>query len=148
MLISPMLLPVGVVLGMPRPLSSMSICNQRAVALMHTKARLACSLDHLVCNSGPAPGDSCLADAFLMQGASDASLRLSWLDHFGVRATERREPLGASTTFSRRATRITGNWAGTKMALRYRAGVTYVGRITLADGRSETIQCNDLSMFD
>jgi hypothetical protein len=113
------------------------------------KSRLACELDHLICQNDNPPGDTCLGDLFVNQTASgSATLRLTYLDHFGVRATKRNVNVGASTELSRTTRKVTGEWGDHELSLTYRGGITYTGKIKLPDGRSEGVKCNDLSMLD
>lgn len=110
-------------------------------------ARLLCQMNKLICAPGAPPGDTCLSEFFVNQSA-DASLRLTWLDHFGVNVSERKEAIGAATKFTRTKKAIAGKWGKTTVDLTYRAGVTYTGSLKLEDGRSEKVHCSDLAMFD
>jgi hypothetical protein len=111
------------------------------------KARLACSMK-LICESGNPPGETCLSDLFINQTtASDATLKLTYLDHFGVHVVERKVNLPASD-LSRTTKKVDGDWAGNKLKLEHRGGVTYTGTFKLPDGRSSEVKCNDLAMFD
>ena len=113
------------------------------------KSRLACELDHLICQNDNPPGDTCLGDLFVNQtAAGSATLRLTYLDHFGVRATTRNVNVGASTDLTRTTRKFAGEWGAHDLSLTYRGGITYTGKIKLPDGRSETVKCNDLAMLD
>jgi hypothetical protein len=112
------------------------------------KSRLVCSLSPIICTNDNPPGETCLADLFVGQSASGASLKLTYLDHFGVFAQRRQQSLGASDDFDRTTRKIGGSWDGNKLDLEYRGGVTYTGTFKLPDGRSSKVQCNDLAMFD
>lgn len=113
------------------------------------ESRLACELDKLVCQTDNPPGDTCLGDLFINQTATgSATLRLTYLDHFGVRATTRNVSVGASTDLSRSTRAFHGEWGGHDVSLKYRGGITYTGKVKLPDGRSQTVKCNDLAMLD
>lgn len=112
------------------------------------RSRLACNLQ-LTCVHDNPPGDTCLDSAFVNQtSAGGATLRTTFLDHFGVHVQERKVENGASTDFDRTKETIKAKWEGHKLELKFRAGVTYLGTLTLPDGRKSTAQCNDLAMFD
>jgi hypothetical protein len=112
------------------------------------RSRLLCDLK-LVCTHDNPPGDTCLTEAFINQNRDDSStLRTTYLDHFGVHARERRVNVGVSSSMDRSTRKWSGEWAGHKLDVTYRGGVTYVGTFTLPDGRSTEAQCNDLAMFD
>lgn len=114
------------------------------------RARLACSLDRLICKDDNPPGETCLGDLFVNQvSAGKATMRLTFMEHFGVSIVERKDQLGESETLKRTATGFSGAWKdGTKLDLTYRAGVTYTGTYTSKDGEAGTLKCNDLAMFD
>jgi hypothetical protein len=112
------------------------------------KSRLFCSLKPIICTNDNPPGETCLADLFVGQSASGASLKLTYLDHFGVFAQRRQQSLGASDDFNRTTRKIEGAWNDNALKLDYRGGVTYTGTFELPDGRSSKVQCNDLAMFD
>jgi hypothetical protein len=132
--------------------SSSYWCNSKPSKLtvdVSRRSRLACSLSPIICTNDNPPGDTCLADLFVNQtSAGGASLRLTYLDHFGVRATPREQSLGASSALARTTKRVNGTWADHELKLTYRGGVTYVGTFDLPDGRSSKVRCNDLAMFD
>jgi hypothetical protein len=112
------------------------------------RSRLACNL-HLVCTDDNPPGETCLDSAFINQtSAAGATLRTKYLDHFGVHVQERQVNVGPSSALARTGSSFSAAWAGNKLDLTYRAGVTYVGTFKLPDGRSTEAQCNDLAMFD
>ncbi len=113
------------------------------------KARLACSIQHLICTHDNPPGDTCLSDVFLNQTSDDeATLKLTYLDHFGVHVVERKVPLAASA-LQRTTKKVEGTWAGNHLELDHRGGVTYTGTFKLpGSGGSSEVQCNDLAMFD
>jgi hypothetical protein len=113
-------------------------------------ARLACNLDKLMCVHDNPPGDRCLDELFVHQtSAGEATLRQTFLDHFGVNVVERKVPLGASKTLSRTTAKIAGSWNdGVSLSLDHRGGITYVGTYQHADGRKEKVKCNDLAMLD
>jgi hypothetical protein len=112
------------------------------------KARLACDL-RLVCTDDNPPGETCLSEAFVNQTASSsATLRLAYLDHFGVFAQRRNVQLGASADLSRTTRKLSGGWGDYELKLDHRAGITYTGSIKLPDGRTSAAQCNDLAMLD
>jgi len=103
----------------------------------------------LVCTNDNPPGDTCLGSAFINEvSAGKSTLRTTYLDHFGVHVQERRVNVGDSTTMSRTTRTFKGEWAGHKLEVTYRGGVTYLGKLTLPDGRTTDAQCNDLAMFD
>jgi hypothetical protein len=113
------------------------------------KARLACSFSPIICTNDNPPGDTCLADLFVNQTSADgATLKLMYLDHFGVRATPRSQQVGASSALARTTKKIDASWGDNELKLTHRGGVTYVGTFELPDGRSSKVQCNDLAMFD
>ena len=114
------------------------------------KARLACSLRKLICTDDNPPGSTCLGDLFVNQtSATSATIKLTYLDHFGVHVAERPVSLGASSSLARTDKHADLAWAdGTKMSLNLRAGVTYTGTFTDAHGASGEVQCNDLAMLD
>lgn len=127
-------------------------CTKKASLLTvkpAVKSRLACDLDRIICGGGAPPGETCLADLFVQQTSTDtAKIRLRWYDHFGVRATERFESIAVSDDLSRTTKAVKGAWEGRQLELKHRAGITYTGKFTLPDGRSETVKCNDLAMLD
>jgi hypothetical protein len=112
------------------------------------KSRLACSLKRIICTNDNPPGETCLSDVFLNQTtADDATLKLTYLDHFGVHVVERKVSLPASE-IARTTKKVSGDWTANTLKLEHRGGVTYTGTFKLPDGRSEAVQCNDLAMFD
>jgi hypothetical protein len=124
-------------------------CTKKTKALaVDTKiaSRLVCSLDKLACHKGAPPGDTCLADVLVMQSGGSASLRVTWLDHFGVNVKERKESLG-NAPLSRTKTTAKGTWGTDALSLKYRAGITYTGTFEDA-GNKSPITCNDLAMLD
>lgn len=109
-------------------------CTKKARALAvdaRRPVRLACSLRRLDCVDDNPPGRTCLSELFAKQTGSSASLRLTFLDHFGVHARERQESLGDSTTLSR--VRSGSMQVGTGPASR-----SSIGRVRHALGRSRT----------
>jgi hypothetical protein len=116
------------------------------------KSRIACELDKLICQDDNPPGETCLGDVFINQTATGASgsatLRLAYLDHFGVNIVKRNVNVGASSDLSRTTRSFKGEWGGHDLSLTYRGGITYTGKLTLPDGRSQTVKCNDLAMLD
>jgi hypothetical protein len=132
--------------------STQYFCKAKAAKLQvstSVKSRLSCELDKLICQNDNPPGDTCLGDLFVNQtAAGSATLRLTYLDHFGVRATTRNVNVGASTDLSRTTRKVEGEWGDHELSLTYRGGITYTGKITLPDGRSEGVKCNDLAMLD
>lgn len=132
--------------------STQYYCRAKAAKLKvatSVKSRLSCELDRLICQNDNPPGDTCLGDLFINQTASgSATLRLTYLDHFGVRATPRNVNVGASSDLSRTTRKFSGEWGAHDLSLTYRGGITYTGKITLPDGRSEGVKCNDLAMLD
>jgi hypothetical protein len=126
-------------------------CKEKANRITvdtNRKARLMCDLQ-MVCTEDNPPGSTCLNSAFLQQtGDNTAKLRTEYYDHFGVHAAERTVDLGSSDELRRTATKITGEWGGHKIELKYRAGITYIGKLTLPDGRTSEAKCNDLAMLD
>lgn len=122
----------------------------KAVSVSLSKnARVYCDMSPLVCGAGAPPGETCLSDLFVSQTANDgATLRYKWLDHFGVNVRERSESIGASTSFARTKKTIEAKWGSATIDVTYRAGVTYLGDIKLADGRTGKVRCSDLAMLD
>lgn len=121
----------------------------KAVAVALSKnARVYCDMAPLICGHGPPPGDTCLADFFVNQSGDGATLRYKWYDHFGVNVRERSESVGASTSFTRTKKTIKAKWGAATLDLTYRAGVTYLGDVKLADGRTGKVRCSDLAMLD
>ncbi|MFO0665484.1 MAG: hypothetical protein U0174_16125 [Polyangiaceae bacterium] len=111
--------------------------------------RIACSLEGAIRVDGPPPGETALFDVFLYQHDTETSkITFTYLDHFGVRATERKESISASTSFNRTSKKITGAWGKNKIDLTYRAGITYTGTFKLEDGQVAKVKCNDLAMLD
>ena len=106
-------------------------------------ARFFCETEQLACE-----GDTCLRDLFARESGDEATLSLTYLDDFGHATKVRKEPLGASRTFSRTKTKVTATWDDAKLDLRYQAGVTYRGTITAFDNAPEKVVCSDLAMFD
>lgn len=112
------------------------------------KSRLMCDLKMLCTDDNP-PGDTCISSAFIQQTSTEsAKLRTEYYDHYGVHAQLRKVDVGASESLKRTKTTVKGEWEGHKLELKYRAGVTYLGKLTLPDGRTTDAQCNDLAMFD
>lgn len=111
-------------------------------------ARLFCSLDKLSCHAGAPPGDTCLSELFVGQGDGKASLKLTWLDHFGVRVTERKESIGDSSKLERDKASFAAKWTGWSLDVSYRAGVSYLGTLTMPSGEKAKVHCSDLAMFD
>lgn len=113
------------------------------------KSRFACRVSPMICTDDNPPGQTCLTDLFVNQKDDDAAdLRLSYLDHFGVHADERKDELGASSALSRTKTTYSGKWGKNELKLEYRAGVTYMGTLKLDGGKSSKVKCNDLAMLD
>jgi hypothetical protein len=111
-------------------------------------ARLACSVS-LECTNDNPPGQTCLDSAFVNQTSNDsATLRVQFLDHFGVHADVRKEEVGASNELHRTATTIKAEWQGHPLDLKYRAGVTYEGTLKMPNGAEAKAKCNDLAMLD
>jgi hypothetical protein len=133
------------------PASESYTCKAKASRLVvniATNARLACDLDKLSCQDGPAPGNTCLASAFAFEANNGtSSLKLNYYDHFGVRATERSESVGSSTAFARTKTKVTGAWNSVSLNVKYRAGITYTGTMKVG-AETVNVKCNDLSMLD
>jgi hypothetical protein len=133
--------------------STSYFCRAKAAPLKvdtAKSARLACSLEKLVCVHDNPPGDTCLGDLFLNQTSrEEATLRQTFLDHFGVNVQERKVPLGASQSLARTTSSLTGSWTGgVALNLEHRGGITYVGTYVHTDGKSQNVQCNDLAMLD
>lgn len=128
------------------------VCHRKTAPLkvaLDTRARLACSLSKVACTDDRPPGSTCLFDAFVKQTDDEAAtLSLTWTDHFGVNVRDRKENVGASSAFSRTKTKIKGTFEGHQLDLEYRAGVTYLGKLKLPDGRSGEASCSDLAMLD
>lgn len=114
------------------------------------KARLNCSLGQSICTDGNPPGSTCLFDMFVNQTSpSAATLKLTYLDHFGVHVSERPVSIGASTSLARTETHAEASWAdGTGVSLDLRGGITYTGTYTDKSGEKRPLQCNDLAMLD
>lgn len=112
------------------------------------KARLLCDLDQIACGAGAPPGQTCLSDLFVQQTDGGATMRLTWLDHFGVNAKERKESLGDSSQLSRTKTGFHAKWSGGELDLDYRAGVTYKGTFKPAGGKVSNVTCSDMAMLD
>ncbi len=112
------------------------------------RSRLACNLKLLCVDDNP-PGSTCLDAAFINQSTdSGATLRTTYLDHFGVHVEVRQVNVGASTHLDRTTRTFEAAWGGHQVEVTDRAGVTYVGTFKLPDGRATEAQCNDLAMFD
>ena len=128
-------------------------CREKAAPLkvdVAKRARLACSLDRLICKDDNPPGSTCLGDLFVLQTTDrSATMKLTFMEHFGVHIVERKEQLGAATSMARSATSFAGTWNdGSRIALIHRAGITYTGTFTAADGEASSMKCNDLAMLD
>ena len=115
---------------------------------LSVKARLNCNVS-LECTNDNPPGQTCLDSAFVNQTtASSATLRTSYLDHFGVHADPRNVDVGASTKLTRTKDEFSATFPQHSLELTYRAGVTYTGKLVLPSGKSATAKCNDLAMLD
>ena len=112
--------------------------------------RFACSLTPgLDIPGGPPPGSTGLYDLFLYQHSADNSkITFTYLDHFGVRATPRKESISSADAFHRTTKKLTGTWGKNKLDVTYRGGITYEGTFKYEDGQSTKVRCNDLSMLD
>ena len=127
------------------------VCHKRPARFtvdLDRRSRLQCDAK-LLCTEDNPPGSTCLSEIFVKQTENDkATLRLTYLDHFGVRATDRKENIGDSTELSRTKSKVDAKFGGHELDLKYRAGITYLGKIKLPDGRSTDLDCNDLAMLD
>jgi hypothetical protein len=115
------------------------------------KARLSCELSRLSCTDENPPGRTCLDSLFVNQTSeSDATLKVTYLDHFGVNARQRRVALGPSSSLVRSASTVEASWSshGHELKLGYRGGITYTGTFTIPNGGPQAVQCNDLAMLD
>jgi hypothetical protein len=112
------------------------------------KSRFNCNVS-LVCTEDNPPGKTCLDSAFVNQTtASAATLRTSYLDHFGVHADPRNVDVGTSTHLSRTTEKFSAEFTGHSIDLKYRAGITYIGKLVLPTGKTADAKCNDLAMLD
>ena len=133
--------------------TSRATCTAKAKPLtvdVGRKARLSCSLAKSICVDDNPPGSTCLFDLFVNQtGADVATLKRTYLDHFGVRVVERPVAVGASATLRRTADQVAATWPdGTSLTLGLRGGLTYTGSYGDAGGEKRDVQCNDLAMLD
>jgi len=127
------------------------VCHKRAAPFaveVARKARLQCESE-LLCTDDNPPGSTCLSEIFVKQTEDDkATLRLTYLDHFGVNVRERQENIGDSTELARTKTKVDAKFGEHEIELKYRAGITYLGKLKMPDGRTAKLDCNDLAMLD
>jgi len=133
--------------------TSRATCTAKAKPLTvdpARKARLSCSLSQSICVDDNPPGSTCLFDLFVNQtSAGAATLKRTYLDHFGVRVVERPVSLGASKALRRTGQEVEVSWAdATSLKLDLRGGITYTGTYADPSGQSRDVQCNDLAMLD
>jgi hypothetical protein len=115
---------------------------------LSVESRFACSLS-LECTNDNPPGQTCVDSTFIQQtDAHKATMKTKFLDHFGVHVEERQVDDGPSTKFERTSTKFSATFGDGEVELTYRAGITYLGKVKLSNGKTATAQCNDLSMLD